>query len=347
MDVTLEQIVASETNTIVDLSNSFALPFHRVEIEPDLQSVQIASNPNTNPRILRELATDPNWQLRQLVANNPNTPTDLLWQLGIDFPEAVLTNPIFALLQLEHLQLAAEIPTSTLTILLQCPQVPIAFMEYAVNQQDYSLWLAVAYNINTPSKLLANLAHKSRHQDRELIRAVAAHPNTPPHLFEEIIAIGCSVAQIVAQNPQTPLPILEKLLHLYRSNPDLQPIFIALVALHPRLTPALLMQMALAPSEAVAEALWLAKQSDTPSARLAAMVDLDWDVLGLAIARHPNTPVVIVEQIWQRMQAARSIQRQHDSSTETFRERLIYDSFVCHPDISIEMRGELRKLLSW
>jgi hypothetical protein len=339
MDVTLEQIVANKTTPIVDLSNSFASPYHQIEIDADLHTAQTASNPQTNPQTLRQLAHDSDWQIRRSIANNPNTPTDLLWQLGIDFPEAVLTNPIFPLLQLEHLRLAAEIPPCTLTSLLQCPQVPIAFMEYAVSQQDYSLWLAVAYNHNTPSHILANLARKSRHQDRELIRAVAAHPNTPAQLLTEIIDIGFSVAQIVAENPHTPLAVLEKLLHIYGKNSDLSSIFVILVALHPHLTPQLLMRMSLAPNRAAAEALWLAKQVDTTSVQLVEMADVEWNVLRLAMVRHPNTPINIVEQIWHQMQAERTSESQID--------RLIYDSFVCHPHISTEMRSELRKLLSW
>jgi hypothetical protein len=339
MDVTLEEIVANRTTRIVDLSNSFVSPYHQIEIDADLHVAQTASNPQTNPQTLRQLANDSDWQIRRSIANNPNTPTDLLWQLGIDFPEAVIANPIFPLLQLENLRLAAEIPPCTLTSLLQCPQVPIAFMEYAVGQQDYSLWLAVAYNHNTPSHLLANLARKSRGQDRELIRAVAAHPNTAPQLLNEIIDIGFSVAQIVAENPCTPLAVLENLLHIYGKNSDISSIFMMLVALHPLLTSQLLMRMSLAPNRAAAEALWMAKQIDTTSAQLVEMADIDWNVLRLAIVRHPNTPVNIVEQIWHQMQAART--------SESHIDRLIYDSFVCHPHISNEMRGELRKLLSW
>jgi hypothetical protein len=130
---------------------------------------QMASDPTTKPQLLSQIATQADWQLRQLVASNPNTPTETLWQLGIDFPEAILNNPIFELLQLEQLDLVTTIPHPTLTSLLQCDHVPTTFMEYAVSQQDYSLWLAVAYNPHTPGTLLANLAQKSRRQDRELI----------------------------------------------------------------------------------------------------------------------------------------------------------------------------------
>ncbi len=322
MELTIEQIAPGKTAIAVD---------------PRAPDTQIASNPNTNPQLLRKIATGKDWELRRLVASNPNTPTDILWQLGIDFPEAILKNPVFELLQLEQLHLAAEIPHATLTSLLQCDEVPRIFMEYAVSQQDYSLWLAVAYNPHTPSILLENLARKSRHQDRELIRAVAAHPHTPHHLLAEIIEIGSGVAQIVAENPQTSVTILEKILHKYGKAND--PTSTTLVALHPHLTPRLLMQMHLAPNESAAQSLWLAKQIATTSTQLMELAQTEWDVLRLAVVRHPNTPGTIVEQIWHKMRT--NHRNPHQLA------RLMYDSFVSNPNTSTLLRGELRKLLQW
>jgi hypothetical protein len=328
MDVTLAQRAVTETTATIDL--------HRGES-------QMAIDPNTSPQVLHELANSKNWQLRQLVASNPNTPTAVLWQLGIDFPEAILTNPIFELLQLEHLHLAAEIPHCTLTSLLQCDRVPRAFMNYALKQQDYSLWLAVAYNPQTPSLLLEQLAHKSRRQDRELIRAVAAHPNTPPQLLAEISEISSGLAQIVAENPQTTVAILQQILHRYGKTGD--STFTTLVALHPHLNARLLMQMDLAPNTSLAEALWLTKQTTTTTAQLTAISHIDWHVLQLAIVRHLNTPTAIVEQIWDRMGLGQTSAGRNIDQVAGKEHRLIYDSFVCNPNISCQLRGELRKLL--
>ena len=304
-------------------------------LDPGGSSVEIAINPNTNPQLLRKIATESNFELRRLVASNPNTPTDVLWQLGIDFPEAILSNPIFALLQLEQLHLAAEIPHDTLTSLLQCELVPKNFMEYAINQQDYSLWLAVAYNPRTSSALLENLARKSRHQDRELIRAVAAHPRTPPHLLAEIIDIGDSVAQIVTENVQTPVGVLVKILAKYGQTND--PIFKMLVALHPQTTPQILMQMSLAPTKSAAQSLWLAKQITTESHQLLQLAQTEWDVLWLAIVRHPHTPSAVIEQIWRKIWVIHTTHHQID--------RLIYDSFAGNANTPPQLRTELRKLL--
>ena len=328
MEVTIEQIVSTNTTAIVDMG---------------ISARAIAVNPNTHPQVLRELALERDWELRRLIASNPNTPTDVLWQLGIDFPEAVLANPIFELLQLERLQLATQIPHDTLTSLLQCDRVPRAFMNYAIGQQDYSLWLAVAYNPATPGTLLENLAQKSRQQDRELMRAVATHPNTPPHLLAEISEIGHGLAQIVVENRQTPVAVLKQILAAYGHVSG--SIFKTSIALHPDLNARLLMQMCLAPNEVAAQSLWLAKQITTGALQLVELAHTNWDVLRLAIVRNPNTPTEIVDRIWLQIQSARSA-HSHLASQELVQEnRLIYDSFVGNPNTSPQLRRELSKLL--
>jgi hypothetical protein len=306
-------------------------------IDPPGSAAQLATNPSTNPQLLRKIATEPDWELRRLVAGNPNTPTDILWHLGVDFPEALLDNPVFKLLQLEQLNLVADIPHSTLTSLLQCEGVPINFLEYAVERQDYSLWLAVAYNPHTPSALLENLARKSRAHDRELIRAVAAHPQTPAHLLAQIVDIGSNVAQIVAENVQTPIVVLEQILRKYGQIND--PTFTTLVALHPHITARLAIQMHLAANESAAQSLWLAKQPSTAAAQLAELAATDWQVLRLAVVRHLNTPADVIERIWQQISAV------HPQGSQL--DRLIYDSFASNTRTSTPIRQELRKLLKW
>lgn len=327
MEVTIDLIVATQTMSNVALRSA---------------ATQRALDPNTNPEILRELAIDRDRQLRRAIASNPNTPTDLLWQLGVDFPEAILANPIFELLQLEHLDLAAKIPPATLTSLLRCDRVPKALMDYAVNQQDYSFWLAVAYNRHAPSELLVNLAQKSRSQDRELLRAVAAHPNTPAHLLEQIGKIGESLAQIVAENPHTPAAVLQNFLDRYGDS--CQPIKTA-IALHPQIGVQLLLQLKLAPTGAAAQSLWLAKQLTTTSIELRDLAQTDWLVLQLAVVRNPSTPADVVERIWRQMQGDR-VQRRRIMGKDFDRaQRLIYDSFNANPHTSERIAQELRQVL--
>ncbi len=330
MKVTVEQPVTAKTTPLVALATA---------------DVQIATSPDTNPKLLRQIASGKHWELRRLVASNPNTPTEVLWTLAIDFPEAVLINPIWDLLQIEQLDLVTKIPHASLTSLLQCDRVPRKFMEYAVTQQDYSLWLAVAYNPHTPSALLENLARKSRSQDRELIRAIAAHPSTPPHLLAEIIEIGSSVAQVVAENAATPIDILKQILHKYAQTHDRT--FTTLVALHPSLTPQLTIDMYLAPNELAAQSLWAAKQSTTTATQLLELVQTDWDVLLLAVARHPHAPTETLDRLWSKIQALNVVDAADRCETNGRMDRLIYDSFVGNPNTSTHLRGELRKFLKW
>lgn len=322
MESTVQQIVAAKTTK---------------SVSSKISSTQIAIDPTSDPQSLRKIATDKDWELRRLVASNPNTPIDVLWQLGLDFPEAILINPIFQLLQLEQIQLAAEVPYATLTCLLQCERVPPNFMDYAVSQQDYGLWLAVAYNVHAPANILENLARKSRHQDRELIRAIAAHPNTPSHLLSEIIKISSGVAQVVAENVQTPFDVLEQILRKYSQFGE--STFMTLVALHPQLDPRLLLQLYLAPNESAAQSLWLAKQSATNSSQLVELAQTEWEPLQLAVVRHQNTPSPTIDLLWKKMRA------NHHNPSQL--DRLMYDSFASNPNTSDQIRDELRNLLQW
>src|ERR687885_2541233 len=63
---------------------------------------QVALNPSTPPELLQKLAKSGNATTRLHVAANPNTPTKVLLNLGSEFPEALLDNPIFPLLLLEN-----------------------------------------------------------------------------------------------------------------------------------------------------------------------------------------------------------------------------------------------------
>lgn len=120
---------------------------------------QVAKNPTTLPELLQALATSSDATTRFHVAANPNTPTDVLLNLGSEFPEALLDNPIFSLLSLENPNLVHEIPLTTLRSLLQCETVPVSFLEQAANNSDMEVHLAVATNVQTPQTVLAKLMH--------------------------------------------------------------------------------------------------------------------------------------------------------------------------------------------
>ncbi|MGD1919844.1 MAG: hypothetical protein ACFCAD_13715, partial [Pleurocapsa sp.] len=64
--------------------------------------IQRASNENTSPAALDELAKSRSKIVRQYVASNPNTPIKTLEILSKEFPEEIAATPVFALLVLEN-----------------------------------------------------------------------------------------------------------------------------------------------------------------------------------------------------------------------------------------------------
>lgn len=101
-----------------------------VKICTELASV-VASNVNTEPELLRELAASKDDATRQNVVSNPNTPTDVLWKLGEEFPLKLWENPVFSLLLLENPNLIEEIP-----YLLQVKSVPISLLEWGAQSTN-------------------------------------------------------------------------------------------------------------------------------------------------------------------------------------------------------------------
>ena len=56
-----------------------------------------AADENTPGDRLRELARNSDALVRQKVAMNPNTPTEVLLDLGAEFPNELIDNPVFDL----------------------------------------------------------------------------------------------------------------------------------------------------------------------------------------------------------------------------------------------------------
>lgn len=68
------------------------------------QARQAALDENTKPFVLDKLANSHDSRVRQYTAKNPNTAVETLLELGNEFPEEIITNPVFNLLLLENPQ---------------------------------------------------------------------------------------------------------------------------------------------------------------------------------------------------------------------------------------------------
>lgn len=146
------------------------------------ESILLAQDENTDPEILRELAQAPDREIRQLIAANPNAPSDVLLKLGVDFPAELLANPVFSLLYLENPAFITEIPLNTLQNILRQENVPEYILEQAAEKADLETQLRLVANSQTSSKILQRL-RESRHG--EVVQATVLHVNLVGELTQK------------------------------------------------------------------------------------------------------------------------------------------------------------------
>jgi hypothetical protein len=101
------------------------------------EKLELAVNPETHPEILANLGMPENLQsVRKLVANNPNTPVDILLNLIIEFPHDVVNNPIFELLILEGSDLIDRMGIMELIALLKhSDNLPCILLDQILNHR--------------------------------------------------------------------------------------------------------------------------------------------------------------------------------------------------------------------
>ncbi|MGB3652203.1 MAG: HEAT repeat domain-containing protein [Rivularia sp. (in: cyanobacteria)] len=117
----------------------------------------VAKNANAAPDLLRDLSSNRDNIVRKNVAGNPNTPTAVLWELGTEFPQQLLKNPVFSLLLLENPNFVADIPLVTLQGLLKLDEVSPQFLELATSHDDVEVLLTILMNPKTPKTALQKL----------------------------------------------------------------------------------------------------------------------------------------------------------------------------------------------
>ncbi|MEO1762449.1 MAG: hypothetical protein AAFR83_10835 [Cyanobacteria bacterium J06629_18] len=132
----------------------------------------VSKNANTSPQFLQHLSSSSDTLIRENIAANPNTPTEILLELGAEFPQQLLDNPIFYLLLLENPNFVSDIPIITLQSLLKLDEVPSSFLELATNHDDVEVLLTVAMNPKTPKTALRALTQV---QNIEVAEAAFLH----------------------------------------------------------------------------------------------------------------------------------------------------------------------------
>lgn len=152
------------------------------------------TGPEVLPRIaaastdeLRTLASSSAKQVRRLVAQRPDLPTDLVDSLAQDpdpgVGKYIVTNPALSTEQLWAL----------------------------IRRQGLSLYPQAAKNPNCPPDLLRHML-RNGHNTAQLHREIAKHPNLPADLVVELLDNSDEITtEAAAANPALPVPIMETL----------------------------------------------------------------------------------------------------------------------------------------
>ena len=207
----------------------------------------VAKNSSAPEDLLTELAHTGDTATRKAVTTNPNTPKETLLELGTQFPEELLDNPVFDLLLLENPNLLADMPKSSLKSLVKRETVPKSFLDWAVNHADDDVLIALLRN---PQLSYENLTKLTKHSNSQIVEVAKLHVNwgeeieNPDELVQQAIkhsglnipkgkeeifsylsvemipekwldsvltSVDSDVRRNVASNPNTPVSLLEKL----------------------------------------------------------------------------------------------------------------------------------------
>ncbi|WP_373479225.1 hypothetical protein [Geminocystis sp.] len=207
----------------------------------------VAKNIIAPPDLLAELAHSQDQSTRKAVVSNPNTPKETLLELGSQFPEELLDNPIFDLLLLENPNLLADMPTSTLKSMVKRETVPRAFLDWAVNHGDDEVLIALLRN---PQLSKEHLTKLTEHKNTQIVEEAKFHVNwdkeienpeefirqalrkndltipqgkekiisnlftemiSPQWVYDFLVSTNGDVCNQVASNSNTPVSLLEKL----------------------------------------------------------------------------------------------------------------------------------------
>lgn len=220
-------------------------------------------------------------EIRSCVAANPNTPIDVLWRLGAEFPQNLLDNPVFLLLLLETPNLIEIVPEETLLRLFELETVPDYLCQQLLNHRDLELCFAIARSHNTSARVLELLARD---------RGNWVRPHSPKKLRSGKLRLGVKdVRCAVAQNRNTPANALQQLALDSESSVRVE------VVSHPNTPTHLLEQLARDCESSVR--VEVARNSKTPASALQLLAGDRVLYIRCAVAQNPNTPSNTLQQL--------------------------------------------------
>ncbi|AFY80667.1 hypothetical protein [Oscillatoria acuminata] len=260
--------------------------------------LRLATDPTTASNYLRKLADSGDRQIRETIAGNPNAPTELLLQLGADFPEQLLNNPIFPLLCLEELHQVDDIPLKTLCSLLKQPNVPEHFFELGVKTQNWEAIGSLGMNPKTPKAILERLVQTTSNSEWQQVAKL--HVNWEGEISEGGEAIAREEMERIFTSYSSRIE-LQQCKQLYvnsriglESLPDCV-IQQQEIAADPKTSRRILESLSC--SEHFEIRLAVAAHPSTPSEVLTQLAQEPQDWINQAIAGNPNTPPAVLTQL--------------------------------------------------
>lgn len=168
----------------------------------------VASNPSADATLLTELSKRIDNVTHQYIALNPNTPPSILIKLFARYPLEILKNPALDLLLLENPNLYEELYSSN-TEVFEKYELPIFFLEWAIQSPNKQLRQKLAQSSITPISFLESLASD---KDDHMRRLIAQRINIPIPTLETLSKDkSILVRKCVAENISTPSYILSYL----------------------------------------------------------------------------------------------------------------------------------------
>ena len=236
-----------------------------------------AKDPSTLPERLTALSKYP--RLAPLVAQNPNTPEDVLLKLAAKYPQEFIENPVSVLLLLERPGLVEQLPNNTILGIVRLPALPVEWLQIIASYPNEAAQTALAQHPNTPTQVLQLLARSKFSQTQ---KAVAQREDASPALLQ-LCAEGrfIRVLEAIAIHPAAPAALLSSMLEY--SEVSIR----SRAAKHPSCPPEKLAQLRRAGASEWLETLHAGDPTMTPD-ELAAMSRRGFFSKSLA-ARHPNT----------------------------------------------------------
>lgn len=128
MELTPEQLAADESTSPEELTKLAKQSIELARI--------VAANASAEPELLKQLATTKDSLIRQRVAENPNTPKEILFELAEKFPDEFFSNPVFSLLWLENPDFYEDLPGYTIHKLFLCEKIPEK-LRSQIKEYDY------------------------------------------------------------------------------------------------------------------------------------------------------------------------------------------------------------------